>query len=246
MLRSCFHDAVTTCLLTIDVDLLHRVVPAARRGEVEVSDLPLPSNQQAEPAFEEFDKNWNEAVAAGNPKLMKVNVQRLADGLPALRWWTFGTACALLQPSKKLDLVVAPVADSFAIVSLMFHCDFIRCGRMFLGNAAPLAICLYCSTVCPLSQPCMFSSQVLTKTYGRDVFRAGVFKLLWSVFVIMGGALHNLRRGVLYLAGTYRRCFVDADARPCVLHHLPRRISLSVHCEYGITVQQAATASGRH
>jgi hypothetical protein len=143
MLRSCFHDAVTTCLLTIDVDLLHRVVPAARRGEVEVSDLPLPSNQQAEPAFEEFDKNWNEAVAAGNPKLMKVNVQRLADGLPALRWWTFGTACALLQPSKKLDLVVAAVADSFAIVSLMLHCDFIRCGRMFLGNAAPLAICLF-------------------------------------------------------------------------------------------------------
>jgi hypothetical protein len=28
---------------------------------------------------------------------------------------------------------------------------------------------------------------VLIKTYGRDVFKAGVFKLLWSVFVIMGG-----------------------------------------------------------
>lgn len=132
---------MTTCLLTIDVGLLHRVVPAARRGEVEVSDLPLPSNQQAEPAFEELDKNWNEAVAAGNPKLMKVNVQRPADGLPALRWWTFGTACGLLQPSKKLDSVVAAVADSFATISLLLLCDFISCGRMLLGNAAPLAIC---------------------------------------------------------------------------------------------------------
>jgi hypothetical protein len=37
-----------------------------------VSDLPLPSNQQAEPAFQEFDKNWDEAVANGEPKLMKV------------------------------------------------------------------------------------------------------------------------------------------------------------------------------
>jgi hypothetical protein len=49
-----------------------RIVPAARRGEVEVADLPLPSNQQAEPAFAEFDKNWDEAVASGEPKLMKV------------------------------------------------------------------------------------------------------------------------------------------------------------------------------
>lgn len=49
-----------------------RIVPAARRGEVDVSDLPLPSEQQAEPAFQEFDRNWDEAVAAGDPKLMKV------------------------------------------------------------------------------------------------------------------------------------------------------------------------------
>jgi hypothetical protein len=54
-----------------------RIVPAARRGEVEVSDLPLPSNQQAEPAFQEFDKNWDEAVAAGEPKLMKVCTLRV-------------------------------------------------------------------------------------------------------------------------------------------------------------------------
>jgi hypothetical protein len=44
---------------------------------VEVSDLPLPSQQQAEPAFREFDRNWQEAVSAGDPKLMQVMMQPL-------------------------------------------------------------------------------------------------------------------------------------------------------------------------
>jgi hypothetical protein len=47
-------------------------LPAARSGELEVGDLPLPSQQQAEPAFKEFEHNWDEAVASGEPKLMKV------------------------------------------------------------------------------------------------------------------------------------------------------------------------------
>jgi ATP-binding cassette subfamily C (CFTR/MRP) protein 1 len=54
------------------------VVPSARRGEVTVDELPLPSAQQAEPAFEEFDRNWEEALRSApngeNPKLMKVRV----------------------------------------------------------------------------------------------------------------------------------------------------------------------------
>lgn len=29
--------------------------------------------------------------------------------------------------------------------------------------------------------------QVLWKTYGKDIMKAGAFKLLWSVLVIMGG-----------------------------------------------------------
>jgi hypothetical protein len=29
--------------------------------------------------------------------------------------------------------------------------------------------------------------QVLIKTYGPDLFRAGIFKLLWTCFLIMGG-----------------------------------------------------------
>lgn len=33
--------------------------------------------------------------------------------------------------------------------------------------------------------------QVLWKTYGRELLLAGVFKLMWSVFVILGGELHS-------------------------------------------------------
>ena len=58
-----------------------RIVPAARRGEVAVEDLPLPSAQQAEPAYAELNKNWSNAVteaqAAGKePKLLKVRRRR--------------------------------------------------------------------------------------------------------------------------------------------------------------------------
>lgn len=69
------HSLFDPIMLPVLADICpshRRIVPAARRGEVEVSDLPLPSNQQAEPAFAEFDKNWDEAVARGEPKLMKV------------------------------------------------------------------------------------------------------------------------------------------------------------------------------
>lgn len=57
-----------------------RIVPAARRGEVEVEDLPLPSNQQAEPAYEELSRNWETAVLEGaksgkQPSLLKVREQ---------------------------------------------------------------------------------------------------------------------------------------------------------------------------
>jgi ABC-type multidrug transport system fused ATPase/permease subunit len=82
---------------------MNKVVPAARKGTVEVSDLPLPADQQAEACYEELNANWEAAVqeakkAGKEPKLMKV----------------------------------------------------------------------------------------LRKTYGRDLLLAGIFKLMWSVFVIMG------------------------------------------------------------
>lgn len=55
-----------------------RVVPAARKGKLSVEQLPLPEAQQAEPAFEEFDAKWEEAVAESKatgkpPSLMRVS-----------------------------------------------------------------------------------------------------------------------------------------------------------------------------
>lgn len=43
-------------------------------------------------------------------------------------------------------------------------------------------------TLTPLLPPCHtdLPPQVLRKTYGGDLFKAGVFKLMWTVFVIMG------------------------------------------------------------
>lgn len=60
------------------------IVPAARRGEVAVEDLPLPERQQAEPAYEELNTKWEAAVAAANkegdkpPKLLKVRWEQQA------------------------------------------------------------------------------------------------------------------------------------------------------------------------
>ncbi|GAB4815837.1 hypothetical protein N2152v2_002883 [Parachlorella kessleri] len=82
---------------------MNRIVGPARRGELTVEELPLPKNQTAEVAVEDFNKNWEAALAASKetgkpPKLMKV----------------------------------------------------------------------------------------LWKTYGWDILKAGFFKLMWSVFVILG------------------------------------------------------------
>ncbi|KAI8468106.1 MAG: hypothetical protein J3K34DRAFT_479395 [Monoraphidium minutum] len=82
---------------------MNKIVPFARKGDIEVEELPLPPEQLAEPAVEEFTANWEAHVAEAKrkgvePKLMKV----------------------------------------------------------------------------------------LIKTYGAELFKAGVFKLLWTVFLIMG------------------------------------------------------------
>lgn len=82
---------------------MNSVVPAARRGEVEVTDLPLPADQHAEPCYEELNTNWEMAVQEAS------------------------------KQSKEPRLM-----------------------------------------------------KVLWKTYGRDILLAGIFKLMWSVFVIMG------------------------------------------------------------
>lgn len=48
------------------------VVRKAHSNDVDVHELPLPTEQTAEVAFDAFTKNWDAAVKAGNPKLRKV------------------------------------------------------------------------------------------------------------------------------------------------------------------------------
>ena len=62
-----------------------RIVPKARKGKLQVEDLPLPSAMQAEPCYDELKKNWEDAVQTAEksgkpPKLMKVGA-----GWPAVR-----------------------------------------------------------------------------------------------------------------------------------------------------------------
>lgn len=48
------------------------VVKKARSNDVDVHELPLPTEQTADVSFEAFTKNWDDAVKAGNPSLRKV------------------------------------------------------------------------------------------------------------------------------------------------------------------------------
>lgn len=53
---------------------------AARKGDVEVQELPLPADQHAEEAYAEFIKDWEARVAASKndnkpPSLMKVRAR---------------------------------------------------------------------------------------------------------------------------------------------------------------------------
>lgn len=51
---------------------MNDVVKKAKTGDVDVHELPLPSEQQADVAFEAFQKNWEAAAASGRPSLRRV------------------------------------------------------------------------------------------------------------------------------------------------------------------------------
>jgi hypothetical protein len=69
--------------------LLCRIVPAAKKGNLTVEELPLPSPQRAEVAVEEFMKNWEAALVDSKstgkqPKLLKVSFSlRACQLMPA-------------------------------------------------------------------------------------------------------------------------------------------------------------------
>lgn len=53
------------------------MVPAARKGDLEADELPLPSDQLSQQAFNEFSANWEREVAQAkadsrDPSLKKV------------------------------------------------------------------------------------------------------------------------------------------------------------------------------
>lgn len=88
---------------TLSFSWQNKIVPAARKGDVTVQDLPLPRDQMSQEAYDLFNTNWEEHVA-----------QAKADGV---------------EPSLK---------------------------------------------------------KVLLKTYGKEMLRSGVFKMFWTIFLIMG------------------------------------------------------------
>lgn len=47
------------------------VKQAAKTGDVDLHHLPLPTQQTAEVAHEEFMRNWDAAVKSGSPNLRK-------------------------------------------------------------------------------------------------------------------------------------------------------------------------------
>jgi hypothetical protein len=51
---------------------MNSVVKKARTGDVDVHSLPLPTEQQAEVAYGQFQSNWDAAVKAGKPSLRGV------------------------------------------------------------------------------------------------------------------------------------------------------------------------------
>lgn len=51
---------------------MNNVVKRARTNDVDVHELPLPTDQTAEVSYDAFSKNWDQAVKAGNPNLRKV------------------------------------------------------------------------------------------------------------------------------------------------------------------------------
>jgi hypothetical protein len=56
----------------------------ARKGDVDINELTLPTQLESERAYAEFQQNWDDACKAGNPKLIRV------------LWKTFGKASVVV------------------------------------------------------------------------------------------------------------------------------------------------------
>lgn len=66
-------DAATSGFFNqISYSWMNHVVKNAKSGNVDVHELPLPTAQTSEVAYEEFNVNWEAARKSGNPNLRKV------------------------------------------------------------------------------------------------------------------------------------------------------------------------------
>lgn len=51
---------------------MNSVVKKARQGDVDLDELPLPTPQTADAAYQEFVTNWEAALKSGKPNLRNV------------------------------------------------------------------------------------------------------------------------------------------------------------------------------
>lgn len=68
----CPDEATSGFFNKLSFGWMNSVVKKARRGEVDVHQLPLPSQQTADVAYESFQRNWDASIKAGQPNLRKV------------------------------------------------------------------------------------------------------------------------------------------------------------------------------
>ena len=151
-----------------------------------MADLPLPEAQQAEPCYEELNTNWEAAVqeakkAGKEPKLMKVGGAagwRRRAAAPSARK-RYNLCCCLRQLlRRKTHQHPAWLHESGVCCSAFV---------LAVGNVPCAQPLQHAPSSAAAAPPGPHLPQVLWKTYGKDIVLAGIFKLMWSVFVILGG-----------------------------------------------------------
>uniref|UniRef100_A0A383WNY2 Uncharacterized protein n=1 Tax=Tetradesmus obliquus TaxID=3088 RepID=A0A383WNY2_TETOB len=99
---------------------MNSVVRKARKGDVDVHDLPLPTEQTADVAYDQFVVNWDASVKAGQPNLRKV------------LWSTFGKDLMVAGLFKLLWSLCVITGAFFFVRSLLM---FVNGEKPFAGNA---------------------------------------------------------------------------------------------------------------
>lgn len=179
----------------------------ARKGDVELESLPLPEEQTSDVAYAAFQKNWQAAQKDGKPNLRQVRGLPCCLRKPSRAGW-------LLLPTPCCCCPAAPLSGVLYPEPCLFH-PCIAIGRIHTCCCCtctpppllphphvptPPLLSLPCSSLSPSPSPLASPKQVLWQTFGHDLMLAGLFKLLWSVCVIMG-AFFFVRSILTFVAG---------------------------------------------